>query len=217
MSQEIIPAAQIAGAIIQHSDEEFDMVKMAGVSYLPTLRLCGGNSAAVKAEKIPIAHYGIFSGDDVVDAGKEVDSLVLAWQPKAVRISDDGVDSFTNPNHPEFKKIVAESAEKDSGCMFGPEFLLWLYDEKKFVAYLMGSKTARKVCPDMKQLVGRAATLKAKLIETAKYSWHGPVIVPCSSPPSVIPSDDEITAAATKFQQQPDSDTETVDKEERAR
>lgn len=179
--------------------------------FLARLQLFGGNSDACKKGQIPIAHYGLVTGkDNVEDLGKEVDVIVICGRPKALRIcDDDSIITKHDPNDEEFKKIAEDSNVQDSGCMYGPDFVVYIPSIGKFATFFMSSKTARRVAPAVHARLRKAATLKAELIETKKYSWHGPVVVPCSAP-MVTPSNDDIQAAVKKFMAQKESAVETV-------
>lgn len=99
-----------------------------------------------------------------------------------------------------------------------PEFLVYLPNATPptFATLFCGSKTARKEAPNLRGLIGRAATLKVTLIETAKYSWHAMVVVACSSPIN-LPDMEEIRAQVSKFNNPPESDVEEVKEEETVR
>jgi hypothetical protein len=51
----------------------------------------------------------------------------------------------------------------------------------------MGSKTARREAPNVKSLLGKAATFGGKLIKTQRFNWHGPTCNPCSTPFDIPP------------------------------
>jgi hypothetical protein len=126
-----------------------------------------------------------------------------------MRFGDDGVESYYNSDHPEFKKIMEESKLQDSGALFGFEFLIYLGAQKEFCTLYLNSKSSRKEAPNLKGLIGKFATLKIKFIETKKYSWHVPVCFPCSTP-FELPPTEEIHERVAKFIDVKDSDVETV-------
>jgi hypothetical protein len=195
---------------VQANPEDFAAVSK-GSAFLPRLQLFGGNSCACKEGKIPIGRYGIVrSKDQVDDVGSEVDILPVAFRPKAMRITEDGILVVYKLANPEFAKIQALSDTKDSGCMAGPEYLIWVPSRLSFVTFFMASKTARREAPNMQALLKKPTTLKAQLIKTAKYMWHGPVITMCSTPfemPNIISLQEEVT----KFISPPETEVETVE------
>ena len=101
------------------SDEAFDAISMAG-SYLPRLQLFGGNSDAVKEQKIPIAHFGLVrSKDQIDDMGASLDVIPVSIRFCAMRLEEGNVVSVFNPEHPEFKQIQEDSELANSRCMYG--------------------------------------------------------------------------------------------------
>lgn len=73
-----------------------------------------------------------------------------------------------------------------------PEFLLWVPNAQRFCTFFMSSKTSRRQAPELRALLGRGATLKVQFIETSRYSWHGPIVVPCSTPFTNLPNPVEL-------------------------
>ncbi len=199
---------------------------VSGGDYLPYLQLFGSKSDACAEGKIGIGRYGLVKDKQITDIGPEVDLVIVSWRPKAVQTGDDFIVDY----HPEmneegeitnatFKRIADLSNVRDSGCMYGPEFLLFIPVADTFATYHMNSKTGRREARNMQPLVGKAATLKNHLIEQGKYKWHGPIVIPCSSPLE-LPSDEEIREQYAKFQNPPRNELEAVsdtDDKERAR
>lgn len=191
-------------------DEQFNAIAVSS-NYLPYIQLYGGNSDACKTGKIPIGTYGVVrSKDNIENLTPMVDVLVLAWRPRAMNTSGEEIVTVYNPESPVFKKIAEDSETQNSGCMYGPEFLLWLPTAKPtcFATFFMSSKTSRRESPNMRALKGKAATLKAHLIETKKFKWHGPVVVPCSSFSYEIPDEVEIVDIMKKFGNPPETELE---------
>jgi len=197
-------------------DDAFGAVSSSG-KYLPRLQMFGGNSGQVKEGKIGMAHYGLVSGkDSLQDLGKEVDCLPIVWRPKAMDISGESIITVFDHTDAEFKRIQERSEIKDSGCMFGPEFLLWIPAVKKFATLYMANKTARREAPAIRDRLHperKPTTLAVQFIKTTKYSWHGIVCKPCSTPFD-MPLDEAIDEEAERFQNPPKPDIERVDKEE---
>lgn len=197
---------------------------VAGGDYLPYLQLFGSKSDACAEGKIGIGRYGLVKDKQITDVGAELDLVIVSWRSKAVQSGDDFIIDY-NPEideasgeirNPTFKRIVDLSTVRDSGCMYGPEFLLWIPSANTFATYHMNSKTGRREARNMEPLVGKAATLKCHLIEQGKYKWHGPVVTGCSTPIDP-PPDEELRNQWTKFHNPPKSDVEVANDEERAR
>ena len=204
---QLVPVELLQGPLTEY---DFNKVSATG-SYLPRLQLYGGNSDACKEGKIGIGRWGLTIDDSITDLTPEVDVVILSWRPKALQIDGETIITEYDPNSDNFKKIAALSDEKDSGCMFGPEFLVYIPGHN-FATLYMSSKTARREAKNVRPLLGKAATLKCRLIKTVKYSWHGPVVVPCSAP-LTLPPLSEIQGQITKFQNPPKQEVEIVSDE----
>lgn len=202
----LVPVEITGGALAAN---DFDSMTSAG-TYNPRLQLFGATSDACKEGKIGIGHYGLVRDKDtIIDLGAELDVAIISWRPKALKINGDEIITVYEPTAELFKKIMAESEVKDSGAMYGPEFLVWIPIQTVFADYFMSSKTGRREAKNMRPLLGKAATLKVKFIKTAKYSWHGPVAVPCSTPFDIPPLED-LQEASFKFQNPPKQVLEPV-------
>ncbi len=195
----------------KHDDKVFNELAKAG-EWLPRIQLFGGNSKEVKRGTFAMGHYGLVrSKDSIEDIGAQFDCVVCAWHPKAMRIiQGESIDNYYDPTKAEFHKIVADSEIEDSGCMYGPEFLVWLPQQSLFALFYFSNKTMRRESPNMRQLLLKAATVKAHLIETKKYSWHGPVVLACTTPITNEPAIEELTKVVTTFTNSKDSEAETV-------
>ncbi len=185
-----------------------DMV--ASGDYLSRFQLFGAKSDAVAEGLIPQAHYGLVKDDNITDIGEEVDVIIVGWRAKALDTSGDELIIDYDPKSQVFSDIKEQSQVKDSGRMYGPEFLLWLPEQEVFTTFYMSSKTARREAKKVLPLVGKAATFKCRLITTAKYKWHAPLVFPCSAP-LVAPPEDKARAEWAKFSNPPKSDVEVAD------
>ena len=205
----------IADLPVKFDDSVFDDIAKSK-DYLSRVQVMGGNSDYVKEAKIQIGHYAlIHNKDSFADLTQQFDCLVVGWRPKAMDVGGEQVISVYNHEKDEFKRIQEKSAEQNSGCMFGPEYLLWLAEAKTFATFFFSSKSARREAGNMKSCVGRAATCRIQLIKTKKFSWHSPEIVACSTPFD-IPGVPELKEQLEKFNNPPESDIETVDDAEKS-
>ena len=162
-------------------DKAFGELVKSG-DYLVRIQLFGATSSLVKQSKFPMAHWGyVADKENPIDLGGQFDCLVLALRGCAARLTSDPVITVYDVNHPEYAKIRDESEIQDSGCVYGPEFLIYIPAIEQYATYHMNNATARRESPKMKALLGKAATVKAKFIEGKKHSWHGPDVLPCST------------------------------------
>ncbi|KKN00821.1 hypothetical protein LCGC14_1133900, partial [marine sediment metagenome] len=180
--------------------------------YLARLQLFGSKSDACAEGKIGIGRWGLVRDDNIIDLGPELDAVIVSWRPKALQIAKDGIFADHDPTSDLYMKIKELSEVKDSGCMHGPEFLLWIPSQDQFVTYHMSSKTARRESQKMEPLFGKAATFRCKLIDppNSRYKWHGPVITGCSDPLE-MPSIEEVTDRVKDFQNPSKQEVELAD------
>ena len=126
-----------------------DMVAVR--EYFPVLRLMTAASEQVKSGEFPTNHYALQEGGALLDVGAEVECCVFAWRPTAMDYTD-GLVIAHDPEHPVFKRIREESASNPS-CTFGPEYLIWVASQNKFVTFYMGSKSARREAPALRAIL----------------------------------------------------------------
>ncbi len=168
--------------------------------------------------------YGIPEGEEVIDLGDTIDILPLGRRPKAIDMTDtDAVIVNYDPESDEFKRIAAQSLEKESHCMYGPSFLVIERGTGRFLEFFCGSKStrseAKKLYPflplttadiarqqaagnDVDGLVAHGPmplTLKSRLVEKGTYSWHVPVVVKCGNPFTKMPTMQRLKKEMTTF------------------
>lgn len=164
------------------TDEDFSKYAKSS-KFLQRIQLYGSSSKLCKMGRIPQGHFGVpVSKDKIDDLGDSFDCLVIQYRLKAMDINGDRPVSFFDKDSESFQKIVDASSTKDSGCMWGPEFLLWLPNKKCFASMFFCNPTMRNVAEELKALHGNFATISSVLIDTKKYMWHGPKITACTTP-----------------------------------
>lgn len=204
----IAPAPAFNVAALQ-AQSQFALDNFAGIagnrgSFLPRLQLFTASSDEVKEGKIGVAVYGVVKGEDLIEVGKLVPAIPIAYRAKAMNLRADPPQAYHNQNSEEFKDFMRRSADANSGYVYGPEFLLWMGDPHGFVTMFFMSKTARNTAPDLRALLPgadgrlRVAVLGAKLIENDDYKWHGPTVMP-SSQTLPLPPDDLLEMTVRTF------------------
>lgn len=211
---QLVPQDMASGGALAREEDFADMTTSA--DYLPRLQLFGAKSDACAEGKIGIGHYGLVKDDDITDLGEEINLVIVSWRPKAIQLGGDMPITVFDAHSELFKEIKVQSDVTDSGCMFGPEFLVWIPDAGAFALYHMNSKTARRESKKMRPLIGSAATLKCKLIETARFKWHGPVVLPCSIPLD-MPDENKLRAEYGKFHNPPEKAPELAEEDDTER
>ena len=151
---------------------------LMGNGFMASLRLLTSQSNQVKAGKFPVNHYGLFRGGDPEDLGLEVDAIVLTWRAKAFDMSDtDAINTVYDPKTPEWIDIVRRSKIKDSGCSYGPEYLLYIPSLDVYATFFASSISARNEAKNVNNFlpvggVTKSATFHSRFIEAKKYSWQ---------------------------------------------
>lgn len=208
---ELVPKDITGGELV-----DFDEVTSSGAAYLQRLQLFGSKSDACAEGRIGIGRWGLVNDDTITDLGEEVDLVVLAFRPKALSIGDGTVITSHDVRSDTYAAIKEKSFVKDSGCMYGPEFLVYVPNADIFATYFASSKTARREAKSaIKPLIGCAAIFKCKLIDPpgSRFKWHGPVVLPCSTPME-IPDMEIIQKEIEKFKNPPESEVEVADDED---
>lgn len=166
--------------------------------FLPRFRLFTLKSGAV-ANSLTELGFSLVEGEEYTFLGKDVDVYPFAIRLLALDTKATPKPLFSHDvNSDTFKDIAARAQEKNSGCLCGPEFLIWVPSVSSWATYLMGSPTDRYVWPRLKALLGRPALIKTKLIKKGEYQWHGPEIL-ASSAVFDMPTVEDIAAEVSKF------------------
>jgi len=161
----------------------------------------------VDLDQIKKGNFGFFaSKEDLVDLGQSMDVLVIARKAKAVDLSDtSNVIVENDVNSPEFQRIMADADVKDSGCSFGPCYLLYERTTDTFLEFFCGNKTARYESSVINSYLPTAdhgpkpMTLGRELIEKGRFSWFGPKASDCITPFSTLPEADRLVAKVEDF------------------
>jgi len=142
-------------------------------AFVPYIQLMGSNSKVVKQGKFPMGHFALGVNQELKDIGDEFICMPVAWRAKAVRF--DPLTMVYDVKDDDFQTIKADSAKQNSGCCYGPEFLLWLPDYDRLATYLLGSKTGRREAGNVQTFIGHPCKMRSHFIDDKKsgYSWHG--------------------------------------------
>jgi len=207
-----------------------------GSKFLKRIQLFSGGKL-VKKKLIEEGHFGVPLGaEKVTDLGESIDLLVIWRKPKAIDMSDtDNLIVSNDPSSSEFKRIV-EMADhvKDSGCAYGPAYLVYERSTGQFYEFFAGNASGRvessninNYLPVTQQAIaaGKAPkgvteprfcvpmTLRSQYVEKGKFSWFAPKSEDCLTPFD-YPGMDVIQEQMKLFMKKEDSGVKTVSKEE---
>lgn len=196
-----VPALQLG------TDDQFKDLSKS--SFLGRLQLYSKNAQVTKG-LIGAGHYGIpETGDDVTDLGKSVDLLVLARKPKAIDMNDkQAIITSYDMGSADFQRIQSKAdGIKDSKCMYGPSFLVFERTTCRFLEFFCGTKSTRTEAGKMFPYLPSAAnnyspsplTLECAFVEKGSYTWHVPVVKPCSTAFDTVPDAAVIMREINKF------------------
>jgi len=203
--------------------ETFSEVAKAS-EFLPRIQLIT-KGKYVDTGKIKPGHWGVpqTGGEEIEDLGEVIDIIPLDYRPKALDVSDkEAIITVYDVKDPEFQRI--KKAPKNSGCMWGPSFLVLERSTGLLYELFFGNKSGRAEADKMKPFLPQAANkgvpsparLKIHYKKGPDYGWHVPVIIKCSEPfsPEQIKVDDaKIADERWKFRNPPKG-TEKVDESE---
>ena len=155
-------------------------------AFLQRMQLYSKGKSGAAGTIIDGGHFGIpRSSDDIVDLGTSVDMLVIARKAKAIDMSDtDNIIVSNSPADAEFKRIVdLADNTRDSGCAYGPTYLVYERSTSSFYELFMGNKSGRyasgKINEFLPSLVDGTPTfptmtLNSEYITKGKWNWFAP-------------------------------------------
>jgi len=154
--------------------------------FLGRIQLIARNSKYVDAG-FPAGNYGIpGTGEEITDLGDEIDIVPLAVRAKALDVSDkDAIISVYDTSNAEFQRI--KNAPKNTGCMWGPSFLVVERSTGKMYEMFFGSPSGRISAAKLRPFLpvegspSQPVTLSSEL-KTGKFRYYVPVVSKCSEP-----------------------------------
>jgi hypothetical protein len=209
MSDELVKKEETGLATVD-TQKLLSLLKSDG-DYLPRLALQTAAGQECKAGKFPINHYALIQDDTMKDLGTEVSMRVLSVRALAMDLSVAGAPVFCyDPKEDEngcttglFNDIESRSYVKDSKCMFGLDFLVYLPSVEKFATFYFGTKTSRRDAPAMMNHLGKSVTCSAKSIKHRIHGVYWSISVMTCSEPLDLPDEAEVLKQIKKFQNPP--------------
>jgi hypothetical protein len=212
--------------IQQPTDTAVADMLATGRKFLPRVQLITGSSdkSQAKGGDFPTNHFALIEGkDSYIDLGERVQAIVIAYRPMAISFSDPVVTSYDPALNDEKKatglfaeiKAKADADSKNSGCMYGMQFLLFV-PGRGFVTFFCGNATLRNEIKAVMSRLGKAATFVPKKITTngaKKYIYFSVVVQSCSEELSAPPPS-ELAEVSQTFLNPPKSVVEPVDADE---
>ncbi len=143
----MLELSKLNDGLANYSDEAFKAATEGGGG-MPKLALKTSNSDVCKDGTFPVNHFALeLNKDKRIDLGKEVPAIILQFRAFALDWSVEG-NTIATADHTsaDYKRIKAlvESGKKDIKALCGPEFLVYLPNEKKFAHLLLSGWNAKK-------------------------------------------------------------------------
>ena len=223
MTNDLVPFNVSLPTVSNDQLNSFDDVAQ-GTEYLSRIQLVT-KGKYVDMGKIPPGRWGVpqAGGEEIEDLGDQIDVIPFCYRPKALDISDpEAIVSNFDAKSEEFQRI--KNAPKNSGCLWGPSFLVLERNTGKLYELFFGNKSGRSEASKLRPFLPTEAnggnpspaTLKIRYKQTKDYGWHVPVITKCSEPfdpESVEVTSDKLKEEIQKFLN-PQEGAQKVEKEE---
>ena len=192
----------------------------------------------VDKKLVEAGNFGVpLSAEKINQLGETIDVLIIDRRAKAIDMSDlENLIITYDSTSEEFMRIEAASTTKDSGCSYGPSYLVFERSTGKFYEFFCGSKSARiessainsylpvtgrmieaGVTDETKTRGPKPCTLRAHLIETPRFTWHVPKAEDCLTPFAKLPTMEQIGEEVNKFRNPDEPEVEVVQADTRKR
>ncbi|MHC4120283.1 MAG: hypothetical protein ACYSWO_22545 [Planctomycetota bacterium] len=223
MANELVPFKVNLPAVSTEQLETLDEVAK-GSEFLSRIQLIT-KGQYVDTGKIGAGHWGVPQpgGEDIIDLGESIDIIPFCYRPKALDVSDrEAIISVYDVKDPEFQRI--KNAPKNTGCMWGPSFLVLERSTGKMYELFFGNKSGRNEAGKLKPFLPQEANggnpsparLGIRYKKMPEYGWHVPVVTKCSEPfdqAAVKVTPEQLEAEIQKFLN-PEKGAEKVSDEE---
>jgi hypothetical protein len=185
-----------SGMTSRHEDDVFNSLTIQG-GFLPRVGLYSSSNKLVKKALFPVNHYGIVTGKDTVkDIGLTFNAIPIAVRPLALDLRGKKAIAYYNPASDKFKELQELSGDKDSKCMAGVQFLLYIQNFG-LATFFCASKSAKLLAPSIRKLTNQFVVFGSQTIEANGFVWQSPTCV-LSNVQFELPME-EILKARTEF------------------
>ena len=187
-----------AGAVAaRYEDDVFNDLTIQG-GFLPRLNLYTSRSKICQKDLFKANHYGVVTGKDkLADLGENVVCVPLAYRPMALDLREKKAVAYFDPSSAKFKEVKEESNKKDSKCMAGVQFLVFVQNFG-LATYYCASKSAKMLAPHIRKLLNQYVTLGSHTVEAGEWVYRAPTVV-LSNVQFDLPNPDEIIAKRNEF------------------
>lgn len=146
---------------------------VGGGDYLAYLDFRSSKRAVVQNDGWPANTFALCENQEADNIGGDFDAILLDVRPTAVDFNG-GVDKVHDPEGARFLEIKADTDDKISGNAYGPEFLVYLPEQKKFATFHMSNKSDRKLGSGKNlELLGTVVKFGSKSVSAEKKDEKG--------------------------------------------
>lgn len=164
-----------SGGLETRHDDAFNDLTIQG-GFLPRLGLYSGKSKIVELGKFPANHWGVTVGKDKLnDVGEVVNAVPLAYRPMALDLRGKKAVAFFDPATPTFKEVKDQSLVKDSKCMAGIQFLIYVQNFG-LTTYFCASKSAKMIAGNIRKLTNKFVAFSSHTVQSGDYVYRAPLV-----------------------------------------
>lgn len=223
----------------QSVDELRELNAMSNASsFLQRLQLYSKGKSGPNGTIIEGGHYGIpKSGEEIEDLGNSIDVLVIDRKAKAIDMSDtDNIIVSNDTKSDEFKRIVDMADNvKDSGCAYGPTYLVYERSTRQFYEFFCGNKSGRYesskintylpvtaamieagLTKESEPRFSKPMTLKSQYVKKGKWEWFAPKAEDALGTIELPPAE-QLRAEIERFRKIEAPEVETVDESKKSK
>lgn len=181
----------------RYDDDVFNGLTIQG-GFLPRLNLYSSRSKIVQKDLFKANHWGVVTGKDKLqDLGENVVCVPLAYRPMSLDLREKKAVALFDPKSKAFADVKAESEKKDSKCMCGIQFLVYVQGFG-LATYYCASKSAKMLAPHIRKLLNQFVTLGSHTVEAGEWVYRAP-LVNLSNVQFEIPNMEDVIAKRNEF------------------
>jgi hypothetical protein len=185
------------GIASRYDDTIFNDLTIQG-GFLPRLNLYTARSKIVQKDLFKANHYGVVVGKDkLTDLGENVICVPLAYRPMALDLREKKAVALFDPSSKAFKDVQADSLIKDSKCMAGIQFLVYVQGFG-LATYYCASKSAKMLAPNIRKLMNQFISLGSHTVEAGEWVYRAPTVT-LSNVQFDLPNMEELVAKRNEF------------------
>lgn len=222
-----------SGALSVPTDQLKELENLSRAStFLQRIQFYSKGKNGPQGTLIQAGHYGVPSRDGkILDLGNSIDVVPIFRKPKAIDMSDTDHIVVTNVASSETFRRIEHAADniKDSGCAYGPTYLVYERSTKKFYEFFCGNSSGRAesatintYLPVTQAMIDEGYTdeseprfakpmnLSSRFVKKGTFEWFAPVASDCLTPFD-LPPVELIKSELERFKKLDEPEVEVVD------